>query len=73
MPQLATAAVRHSSGSETTVTLRTRAEAQSFADRIARALVGVPSREAFTLLDRGELAGTVAESELKMLRALLGK
>jgi len=47
----------------------TRAEFKKRADHVAQTMLGLPSRkEAFRKLDRGELAGTVVEAELKQLR-----
>jgi hypothetical protein len=48
-----------------------RAELQAQADHVAARVLGVPSREAFRKLDRGDLAGTAVEAELKMLRRLM--
>jgi len=75
MPRLAAAAPRvpAKSSRADVVTLRTSSDARAFADRVARAIVGVSSRDAFAKLDRGEFKGTLAGSELRMLRGLVGK
>ena len=51
----------------------TEQELEALADQTARNMLHVASRvEAFAMLDRGELAGTAAEAELRSLRFLLG-
>lgn len=50
----------------------TREELLALADREAMAMLGTTREEAFLRLERGELAGTVAETELRMLKSLLG-
>lgn len=42
------------------------------ATKSAKSMLGVSREEAFAMLDRGDLNGTMAEVELKMLRHLLG-
>jgi len=50
----------------------TRRQLEERADAAARRMLGARDRrEAFARLDRGELAGTVAEAEFSMLRTLL--
>jgi hypothetical protein len=50
----------------------TREQVEARADAIARNWVHVESRhEAFRKLDRGELAGTMADPELRALRDML--
>jgi hypothetical protein len=50
----------------------TQLEAEAFADRRARTILGAKSREeAFRRLDAGELRGTAAEAEFRNLRWLL--
>jgi hypothetical protein len=56
-----------------TVTLTNEGDAQRYADDVAMAVLGIPSQEAFARLDRGELAGTLAGSDLRMLRTLIAK
>ncbi len=51
----------------------TRAEILARADAIARDLLGTTRQDAFAQLERGELSGTLAEPELRMLRGMLGK
>jgi hypothetical protein len=48
-----------------------RAEIQSRADAVARDLLGTTREDAFGRLERGELSGTLAEPELRMLRGML--
>jgi hypothetical protein len=48
-----------------------RGELEAQADRVAFRALGVPSSQAFKKLDRGDLAGTAVEAELKMLRRLM--
>ena len=47
------------------------AEFKAEADALARRVLHVPSVEAFRKLERGDLAGTAIEAELKMLRHLM--
>jgi hypothetical protein len=47
------------------------ADVQEVAEATARELLGVSAEEAFEMLDRGELEGTVAGSALASLRFLL--
>jgi hypothetical protein len=49
----------------------TNRQAQELAEREARCLLDVSREEAFAMLDRGELEGTAAEAELRMLRFLV--
>lgn len=49
-----------------------RAEIQSRADVVARDLLQTTREDAFSRLERGELRGTLAEPELRMLRDMLG-
>ena len=50
----------------------TKRQLEERADAAAQRMLGVRDRhEAFARLDRGELAGTVAEAEFSMLRVLL--
>jgi len=49
-----------------------RAEIQSRADVVARDLLQTTREDAFGRLERGELSGTLAEPELRMLRDMLG-
>jgi hypothetical protein len=59
-------------GANGTNRVMSRAELQAQADHVAARVLGVPShREAFRKLDRGDLAGTAVEAELKMLRRLM--
>lgn len=46
-------------------------QAENLAERQARAMLCVSRDEAFAMLDRGELRGTIAEAELSILRALI--
>jgi hypothetical protein len=48
-----------------------RDQIASEADRLARSVLHVSAANAFRQLDRGKLAGTVIEAELKMLRRML--
>lgn len=50
-----------------------RQELENLADREARAMLGVSLTEAFEMLDKGELAGTGAEAELRSFRFLLSR
>ena len=45
-------------------------QAEELADREARRILEVSSEEAFKMLDRGDLEGTAAEAEFRMLRFL---
>jgi hypothetical protein len=66
MPRIATTAKpANRSG---LVILKTGAETRAFADGVTRSLLGVNSRTAFSKLERGELSGTGAETEVRMLR-----
>ncbi len=47
------------------------AEARAIAERQADEILGVSLKEAFEMLDRGELEGTAAEAEFSMLRFLI--
>lgn len=49
----------------------THDEIQSLAEAEAQSILGVSWPDASRMLDRGQLAGTAAEAELKMLRFLL--
>jgi hypothetical protein len=49
------------------------AEALSIAEREADEILGVSVEEAFQMLDRGDLAGTIAEAEFSMLRFLVNQ
>lgn len=60
--------VARSSSRSGVVVLKTGAETRAFADGVARSLLGIDSRQAFAKLDRGELTGTAAETELRMLQ-----
>ena len=48
-----------------------RAEIQLRADAVARDLLNTTREDAFGRLQRGELSGTLAEPELRMLRDML--
>lgn len=48
------------------------AELEALGERIARDLVGVSRDEAFRMLERGDLRGTLAEPELTMVHSMLG-
>lgn len=48
-----------------------REQLLEMAERNAKSMLRVSGDEAFRMLDRGELNGTVAEVEFKMLRHLL--
>lgn len=50
-----------------------RAEIQSRADAVARDLLHTSREDAFGRLQRGELSGTLAEPELRMLRDMLDR
>ena len=50
----------------------TKKQLLEMAERSAKNMLGVSSKTAFEMLDRGALDGTVAEIEFKMLRHLLG-
>jgi hypothetical protein len=49
----------------------TAAEAAALAEEGAHEILGVSAEEAFAMLERGELDGTVAEAEISMLRSLV--
>lgn len=49
-----------------------RAEIQSRADAVSRDLLNTTREDAFGRLERGELSGTLAEPELRMLHDMLG-
>jgi hypothetical protein len=49
------------------------AEAISIAEREAAEILDVSLEEAFQMLDRGDLAGTIAEAEFSMLRFLIDR
>lgn len=51
----------------------THDDAVRAAERDAQAMLGVPLREAFRMLDSGQLEGTAAEAELRMVRFVLNK
>jgi hypothetical protein len=46
-------------------------QAAELADREAQRILEVSSAEAFKMLDRGDLEGTAAEAEFRMLRFLV--
>jgi hypothetical protein len=46
-------------------------QAEELAEREAWRMLAVSRDEAFQMLDRGELEGTAAEAELRMLRFLV--
>jgi len=46
-------------------------ELDALAERTAQELLGIPATDAFAMLDRGELAGTMAESALEGLRFVM--
>ena len=48
-----------------------RAELEARADREAHDILGVGREEAFAMLDRGGLEGTIIQAELSMLRSLI--
>lgn len=50
----------------------TRAEVEATLEKEAQAILGVSRDEVFAMLDRGELEGTPAEAEFRMLRLLAG-
>lgn len=50
---------------------RTHDELVRVAEEQSLAMLGVPLSTAFEKLDSGQLAGTIAEAELRMLRFLL--
>jgi hypothetical protein len=50
-----------------------RAEIQSRADAVARDLLQTTREDAFGRLRRGELSGTLAEPELRMLHDMLDR
>jgi hypothetical protein len=50
---------------------REHLEAQALAERGVQGMLGVPLERAFAMLDAGELSGTAAEAELRMLRFVL--
>lgn len=67
--------VRPASASRTTARARTirlqsRREALKLFDREAHTLLGVSRQTALRMLDRGQLAGTFAEAQLRLLRLL---
>jgi hypothetical protein len=49
------------------------AENVAFAEKSAKAMLGVGLDQALQMLDRGDLDGTTAEAELRSLRFLLGR
>lgn len=51
----------------------TRAQAEAWIEREAKAMTGVSAKEAFRKLDRGELRGTLAEARLNLLRGLIAE
>lgn len=50
----------------------TAEEVRDLAETKARQMLGVSFQAALAMLDRGDLRGTIAEAELKMLRYLMG-
>ncbi len=52
---------------------REHLEALNLAEREVQGLLGVPLEKGFAMLDAGELAGTAAEAELRMLRFVLDR
>lgn len=48
-----------------------RSQAVAFAETSAQQMLGVNLKTAFEMLDQGDLAGTVAEAELRTLRLAL--
>lgn len=48
----------------------TRAEVEATLEKEAKAILGVSTDEVYGMLDRGELEGTPAEAEFRMLRFL---
>lgn len=51
---------------------RSHEELTQLIEREARSLLGVSWQEAHVMLDKGALAGTAAEAEMRMLAFLLG-
>jgi hypothetical protein len=49
----------------------TQRQAEDLAEREAQDLLSVSRDEAFAMLERGELDGTAAEAEFRMLRFLV--
>lgn len=49
----------------------TRSELEAFADREANEMLGVGFADALAMIERGELAGSLAEDELLSLKLLL--
>ncbi len=52
------------------IQLQSRRDALKLFDREAHALLGVSRQAALRMLDRGQLAGTFAEAQLRLLRLL---
>ena len=50
---------------------RSQEDLRELAEREARSLLGVSWQEAHALVDKGALAGTAAEAEVRMLAFLL--
>ena len=48
-------------------------EVKALAEAQALAMLGLPLDDALAMVDRGELDGTAAEAEMKMLRFLLSE
>ncbi len=53
------------------VEVLTRPQIRALAEREAKSMLGVSLNEAFRQLDSGELRGTIAASELSMLRYMM--
>lgn len=67
--------VRPASAARTTaqarkIHLQSRRDALKLFDREAHALLGVSRQVALRMLDRGQLTGTFAEAQLRLLRLL---
>ncbi|MCW2995218.1 MAG: hypothetical protein JWQ18_2713 [Conexibacter sp.] len=50
---------------------RAHLEAHALAERESQSMLGVPLERAFEMLEQGQLSGTAAEAELRMLRFVL--
>lgn len=64
------ASAAHTTAQARKIQLPSRRDALKLFDREAHALLGVSRQAAFRMLDRGQLAGTFAEAQLRLLRLL---
>ncbi len=69
-PRVRTASAARTTAQPRKIQLQSRRDALKLFDREAHALLGVSRQAALRMLDRGQLAGTFAEAQLRLLRLL---